>query len=325
MKNSKYFLGLLLLSVLSAGCQRSPFFRREDESTPDSSANGIGSAYYGRSPDSSDRSENTSPKKRVVILDFWNDTPAKQSNYGGYAADELKRALGITQRVILMPQEIRSGMATEDFIQGDKVRVAQLLREGRRLGVAVVVIGKVTKIFFRQKGDEVGLLRQKKSTAIVEIEAKLFDVQGGREIMAVTRGGEASSSNIIALDDSGIESSPFRIELVQTALRGATNELVMDVLRSLEKINWQGRIAKTMGPKIYISAGRASGLISGDILKVTNPGEDVYDPSTNAFLGRSQGKLKGTLEVVDFLGPDGAVAEIHTGGNFREGDLVELY
>jgi hypothetical protein len=260
-----------------------------------------------------------------VILDFWNDTPAKQSNYGGYVADEVKRGLAITQKVILMPQEIRSGMATEDFIQGDKVRVAQLLREGRRLGVAVVVIGKITKVIFRQKGDEVGLLRQKKSTAIVEVEAKLFDVQGGREIMAVSRGGEATSSNMIAIDDSGIESSPFRVELVQTALRTATGDLVMDVLRSLEKINWQGRIAKTMGPKIYISAGRASGIIAGDILKVTNPGEDIYDPMTNAFLGRSQGKLKGTLEVVDFLGPDGAVAEIHTGGNFKEGDLVELY
>ena len=28
------------------------------------------------------------------------------------------------------------------------------------------------------------------------------------------------------------------------------------------------------------------------------------------------------LEVVDFLGTDGAITEIHTGGNFQEGDVV---
>ena len=63
----------------------------------------------------------------------------------------------------------------------------------------------------------------------------------------------------------------------------------------------------------------------GDILKVMTPGDDIYDPATGAFLGRTNGQLKGTVEVVDFLGTDGAVTEIHTGGNFQVQDLVQLY
>ena len=54
-------------------------------------------------------------------------------------------------------------------------------------------------------------------------------------------------------------------------------------------------------------------------------GEEIYDPATGTYLGRAPGQLKGTVEVVDFLGPDGAVAVLHTGGNFQEGDTVQLY
>jgi hypothetical protein len=90
-------------------------------------------------------------------------------------------------------------------------------------------------------------------------------------------------------------------------------------------MTWEGRVAKVAGTKVYINAGRASGLIGGDILKVLAQGDEVFDSQTGAYLGRSQGPLKGTLEVVDFLGADGAVAEVHTGANFQPGDAVQLY
>jgi len=264
------------------------------------------------------------PKKRIVILNFWNDTPVKQNDLGAFAADELRRGLYATQRVIL-PTDAKTELGTADFIQGDKVKVAQLIREGRRMGVAVLVIGRVTKVVFRQRGDEVGLLRQKQSLAGVDVEIKTFDVAAGREIMAAARSGEAASNAIVAFEGDNIESPEYRAELTKLAVRNAMSSLVPEVIKSIEKMTWQGRIAKASGTRVYVNAGRASGLVGGDILKVLTPGDDVYDPQTGAFLGRSQGQLKGTLEVVDFLGTDGAVTEVHTGGNFQEGDVVQLY
>ena len=123
------------------------------------------------------------PKKRVVVLDFWNDTPVKQTDLGAFAADELRRGLYLSQRMII-PPDLKSNLGTEDFVQGDKVKVAQLIREGKRLGVSVLVIGRVTRIVYRQRGDEVGLFRQKQSLAAADIEMKIFDVSGGREIAA---------------------------------------------------------------------------------------------------------------------------------------------
>lgn len=310
----------LLMTALT-GCQRSPQYKRDQEYySPES-----GSYYNSKARTPTQRVESLGqPKKRVVIFNFWNDTPVKQTELGLFAADELRRGLHLTQRMIL-PTDIRTDLSTEDFVNGDKVKVAQLIREGRRLGVAVLAIGRISKVVFRQRGDEVGLLRQKQSLAAVDLELKVFDVAGGREVLAVSRSGESSSNAMVAMENSNMESPQYRAELTKLAIREAAAQLVPDMVKAVEKMTWEGRIAKVQGKKIYVNAGKASGLVTGDILRVMSQGDDIYDPSTGAFLGRSQGQLKGTLEVVDFLGTDGAVCELHTGGNVLEGDLVQLY
>lgn len=314
-------IAIAAIMTITNGCQRSPQFKRDqDFYSPDPAS------YYnpkGRTP--TQRVESMGqPKKRVVLFNFWNDTPVKQAELGVFAADELRRGLHLTQRMIL-PTDIRTDLSTEDFVNGEKVKVAQLIREGRRLGVAVLAIGRISKVVFRQRGDDVGLLRQKQSLAAVDMEIKVFDVAGGREVLAVSRSGESSSNAMVALENSNMESPQYRAELTKLAIRQAAAQLVPDVVKAVEKMAWEGRIAKVQGKKIYVNAGKASGLVTGDILRVLSPGDDIYDPATGAFLGRSQGQLKGTLEVVDFLGTDGAVCELHTGGNVLEGDLVQLY
>jgi hypothetical protein len=326
MKYSFALPVLVSFAVLgSFSCQRSQAFKKDQEYyRPEGST-----SYYDRANKSSaSRVESMGqPKKRILVFDFWNDTPVK-SEVGGFAADELRRGLYLTQRLILSP-EIKTQYVTEDFLDsahgGTQIKVAQLIREGRKLGVSVLAIGRVTKIVFRQRGDDVGLLRQKQSLAGVDVEVKLFDVSGGRELLAVSRSGDASSNSLVAVEGKNLESAQYRAELVQMAVRDAVAKLVPDVIRGVEKLAWEGRIAKVSGNKVYVNAGHASGLITGDILRVLAPGDDIYDPATGAFLGRTKGQLKGTLEVVDFLGPDGSVTEIHTGGNFQENDLVQLY
>jgi hypothetical protein len=318
----KYLLTAVTLVLVCSACTRSAQYKHDQEYYKDDS-----SSYYSR-PSGGTPTQRVEkmgqPKKRIVVLNFWNDTPVQQADLGLFAADEMRRGLHLSSRVIL-PPDAKTDLGTGDFVQGDKIKVAQLIREGRRLGVALVAIGRVTKIVFRQRGDDVGLFRQKQSLAAVDVEMKLFDVQGGREILSTGRSGEASSNAMVALESANMESPEYRAELSKMAIRNTVSQLVPDILKSVEKLTWQGHVAKIQGNKVYINAGKASGLIAGDILKVLTPGDDIYDPSTGAYLGHTQGQLKGTLEVVDFLGTDGAVAEVHTGGNFQEGDAVQLY
>jgi hypothetical protein len=320
MKRSIVATAVLLL-LGAASCARSKAFQREENYFEDAPS------YYNRGGPQSPTARVEAmgqPKKRVVVFTFWDDSLAKYPKVGEFASDELRRALFLSQRMIL-PTDLRTALETKDFLQGDSIKVAQLIREGRRLGVSILIIGRIAEVKFRQRGDEVGLLRQTQSLAAVDVEVKVFDVEGGREISAIGKSGEASSSKMVAMEAGSIKDKDFRAELTKLAVRNAMGSLVPDVLRSIEKMTWQGKIAKIVGNKIYLNAGRASGLVSGDILKVLTPGDDIYDPETGAYLGRTQGQLKGTLEVLDFMGEDAAITAVHTGGNFQETDHVRLY
>jgi hypothetical protein len=312
-----YWVILMLITGLSTGCQRG-LLRQNEEG-----ARGNGSESPVAEPLKS-QLDFAGPKKKVVILNLWNDTPVLQEGLGNYAAEELRRGLTLTQRV-LIPAEGKVDLNTQDFIQGEQVKVAQLIREGRRLGVSILVIGRITRVAFRQSGDEIGLLRQKQSQASATLEVKVFDVVGGREILAVTRSGEATDKSLTAFEGNDVNTPEYRAELNKAAVQLGVANLVPELIQAVHKMTWQGRIAKIVGPKVYVNAGRDSGLMGGDILKVLTTGDDVYDPHTGTYLGRSPGQLKGTLEVVDFLGNDAARSRIHTGGNFQESDIVQLY
>ena len=284
----------------------------------------MGAAPSDGMPDSSQLASSGQPKKKVAVFSFWNDTPVFFRGIESFTGNELKRLLFATQRVIIS-RDAQSQIETKDLVSGGNIKVAQLIREARRMGVSVAVVGRIGRIVFRQQGEEVGLFRRSESRAAVDVEVKVFDVNGGREISAFGRSGESNSSALSAFEEADLSSPQYRQELTQLALRDALNRVAPQILRVVEKMAWRGAVAKIIGNKIYLSSGRKSGLVAGDILKVLTPGKDVYEPSSGAYLGRTKGELKGTLEVIDFLGEDSAVSVIHTGGNFQQGDTVRLY
>jgi hypothetical protein len=316
---------VVLISFGLNACVRSHDRRRDREFYEENP-----SGYYEREEGANPSRGGTGPerlkgpKKRVLVLGFWNDTPVGDEALGTFASEELKRELDLGRHV-LFPEEKMIAAVTKDFVEGDRVQTTQLVREGRRFGVSAVILGRISKITFRQDREEVGIFRQAESLVGVDLEMKVFDVISGREIASYKRSGSASASTRVTFDEDALANKEARAELAREAIYEAVRKLVPDTVLSLEKMDWQGRIAKIIGSKVYINAGKASGILAGDILKVLSPGEEIIDPVTRAFLGRSEGFLKGTLEVSEFIGPDSAMALIHTGGNFQEGDVVRLY
>ena len=314
-------IGCVFFLAWGTSCNRSNQFKNDQVYYSD------GTGYYnaGKGKTATERLEQLGqPKKKVFVLGFHNTTPIQYRSLGPFAADELKRGLFLSQRVIV-PTDVQTSRVTADYLDGENVQVAQLIREGRRLGVSVLAIGRIAKIVFRQKGDDVGLLRQTQSLAAVDVEMKIFDVASGREVMAIGRSGEVATNSLTALETANLSGDEYREEMTKFAIRDAMVKLVPSVIRAIEKMSWEGRIAKILGNRYYLNSGKRSGLVNGDILKVLTKGDDVYDPVTSAYLGRTDGQLKGTLEVVDFLSGDAAVTTLHTGGNFVEGDVVRLY
>tara|TARA_Y100000590_G_scaffold459095_1_gene615254 strand:+ start:1221 stop:2171 length:951 start_codon:yes stop_codon:yes gene_type:complete len=313
-------LVLLGTACVLVACSRSAQFEQDQKYYKDYS-----NGYPSETQNPSDQiSKMGQPKKRVVVFNFWNDTPVTHNGIGRFSANELRRDLFATRRMIL-PTDIQENLETANYVQGEQVKVAQLMQAGRKLGVSVIVIGRIARIVYRHRGDEIGVLRRSQSLAAADVEIKIFDVNAGREVMAVGKSGEASSNNLSALEHEKLTDPQYRAELTQVAVRNATRQLVPEVIRAVEKMSWQGQVAKVSGNRVYVNAGLASGLVAGDILKILTQGDDIYDPRTGAFLGRSKGQMKGTIEVVEFIGKDAAIGLVHTGGAFKKGDLIKLY
>jgi curli biogenesis system outer membrane secretion channel CsgG len=264
------------------------------------------------------------PKKKILVFDFSNNSLISDTSLGEKAAYFLKKELSLTGKVLIFSESFLT-YKTADFVDGDAIKVAQLVGEARKLGASFLVIGRIRDIVFRQQGDEIGFFRKKYFSSTLILEAKLFDAVSGREISSSVQLGEASDSSLVSFNFKNKTEGEFRESLVQIALEQAVSKIVPDLIQGVKKINWQGRVVGQEGIKIFVNAGRASGLMVGDILRVLTVGHDIYDSQTEAYLGHVKGELKGTIEVVDFIGMDAAVTKLHSGNNVLEGDIVELY
>jgi hypothetical protein len=315
--------GLLILPFFINACTRSNGYKQDKDfydETPDGYYSGQKTS--GTSTDKLERLKQ--PKKKVLIMSFWNDTPVGDASLGDFTSDELKRELFLSKHVTF-PEDKTITSSTKDFVDGDRVQISQLVREGRRLGVTTIIVGRISKIIFRQDREEVGILREAQSAVAVDIEMKVFDVNSGKEVSSSKKSGVGAATTRVVIDEDPTTNKEAKLEVAKQAIHDAVTKLVPEAMVSMDKMDWQGRIAKILGNKVYINAGKASGLLPGDILKVMTPGEEIVDPITKAYLGRSEGQLKGTLEVTEFIGEDSSMTYIHTGGNFQEGDVVRLY
>jgi hypothetical protein len=97
-----------------------------------------------------------------------------------------------------------------------------------------------------------------------------------------------------------------------------------DLLKSLLNLDWHARIATIENNKIFLTAGRLSGLEKGDILEVYAPGAQIVDKTTKTPLGRAKGPYKGEIEVIETFGVDASWAKADKVSSFAPTDLVYL-
>ena len=228
-------------------------------------------------------------------------------------------------KAVTLSTDLNEDLKTENFLQNKQVKLDQLLRQTKRLGVSALILGRLARLSTRFSGDDIGLFRKQETWVQADLEIKVFHGQSGHELGSWVHSGEAKTPGLIAFDSRSLVDPAYQEELIQKAIKNALLSLVSPLIRSIQKLSWEGRILQIKGHQIYVNAGRASGLQEKALLKVLLPGDELYDPVSGAFLGMTLGQSKGTIQIVDFIGEDGAVGILHTGGNFHEADLVQLY
>ncbi len=264
-------------------------------------------------------------KKKIALLQLFNESPFGGEDLAIQATEELRREISRTRDFMVDTNAAQLFGSSKEIYSGGGVKLAQLTRKAKMAGVSLVIFGRVTEARIRSSNDEIGFVRKVKAMAESKVEFKVFDVMSSKEILSETVDGVVNDDNYKFYITEEEETSSYRQDLLRFSTRVAVRKFVPQVVQLGSKLDWTGRVAKIIGTKIYINAGRESGVHMGDILKVVTEGNEVYDPETGALIGISKGDVKGTLEVTDYFGPDGAIAVLHSGGSVTEGDFVQLY
>lgn len=308
----------LIVCLLAAGCSRSPGYRRDQ-----SNSNRVQSERE-RTKAVESVQKFAPLRKRAVVLPFWNDTPIK-GKFEVQAKNNLREALLESNRLNIVDERDIPLRSQDFYLDSDKLNVAHVADNGKKWGVSLVILGRITKIAFRRKDDDVGLLRPTAARAAASVELRLVDVSLAKEIAFGEGAGVSENSSLNLFGADAEDTEGYRNEVVTEALSEAVRKALPSLNKEIDRIQWRGKVAKIAGAKIYINAGRATGIQLGDILKVSSQGGDIFDPDTGLFLGRTAGDLKGTLEVAEFFGEDGSITRVHSGANFIEGDVLQLY
>ena len=264
-------------------------------------------------------------RKKVALLQFFNESPYGGEDLGVTATEELRRELARTGEFIIDPMAKKIFGSSKEIYAGGGMKLVQLARKAKVSGLNFVLFGRIKDARIREKTDEIGVVRETKSYTESKVEIRVFDVNSNKEIFTDEIRGYADDSTFRLFTGNRESKLTYRRELLRYAVRVATRKAIPQILEISSKLDWVGRVARIIGNKIYINAGRKSGIQISDVLKVITEGQEIYDPETGALIGVSKGEIKGTVEIIDYFGPDGAIAILHSGGSVVEGDFVQLY
>lgn len=266
------------------------------------------------------------PKKRVMVLPL---------------LDSISDRVSEDQR-----EQIRQGFIEQlnksgHFIPFDssdlKVDLKTHIKDGQydlkalsakidELGIGFVLEAKVLEVKLKKKSDPVGVIRKLSSTFEVITKMRILNTRSGREVFNTVKTITHEQDDVRVAkrlqSDRDFVANP---ELIAILIKDSLFDYVPTLESSMVEVSWEGRIAAIQGEKIYLNVGKISGLQIGDLLKVSESSQEIYDSEMGYALGKAPGRLKGTLEVVSYFGYDGAVAVVHSGAGFKENDRVEIY
>jgi len=150
--------------------------------------------------------------------------------------------------------------------------------------------------------------------AIVRIQARLVETATGRVLKAFER-----SNPIFATEERG-KFSRDKAEL--KAVHLTIGEVTGDIVNGINQMGWYTRIVKIDGDRVYLNAGRLTGLRVGDLMDVFGPGRGQIDQTVGFSMDPFAGQRKGQIRVSQLFGTDAAIAQITLGGDFIPSDVA---
>ena len=247
-------------------------------------------------------------KRRVLVLPLSDQTNYKDEHLEDLATERLVKRLESTGTIVCVdPHTID---LKGDLSGGEAMRALN-----NTYGIQAVIKGTVSDVYVSSSRVE-GKGEREVSTAMSKITLDVYNTETGR-ILRQLSGRNPVGLTIVRGDNSE--------ETVKVRAIDLSIELIADdLLKALLSIDWHTRVANIDHDKVFVNAGRLSGLEKGDILEVYAPGEEIVDKGTNQPMGMTKGAYKGELEVSEVFGIDASWAVAKKAGDFTPTDLVYL-
>ena len=294
-------------------------------------------------------------KKRVAIFDFDFSTVGSaalgsQVDVGKGITDLLVKYLVQDGTYSVIERKVMDKiLAEQNFSNSDRANPNSAAKLGKLLGVDAIIVGSVTQFGNETKNTNVGGagggwhgmgmggFSNKKSKAIVNIDARIVDIDTA-EILGVASGHGESKRESTSLTGGGSNwhgfgagnvdfgSSDFQEtilgEAVNTSVQQLSTNLVADAPKLVARtVSVTGIVAAVDGGQIVLNVGGKAGLKVGDQLTVERITKEIKDPTTGEVIRRMTSPV-GTIKLTD-VDDVSAVGSPVTGKDFQVGDMVK--
>jgi curli biogenesis system outer membrane secretion channel CsgG len=297
-------------------------------------------------------------KKRVAILDF--DYATVHSYVSALFGSDVDVGKGIAD--LLVKRLVQDGtysvierkmldkiLAEQNFSTSDRANPASAAQIGKILGVDAIIVGSITQFGGETKETKVGGVgagiggfglggfKQKKSKAIVTVDARIIDIDTA-EILGVADGkGESKREGTSLLGGGGgwggfgaggvdMSSSGFEETIIGEAVKAAVDQLSTGLIAENTKLKVrtivvEGLVAAVDAGVVILNVGAKTGLKVGDQLSIERVTREIKDPATGQVIRRMTSKI-GVVQVTD-IDDVSAVCKIVSGSDFKVGDAAK--
>ena len=243
------------------------------------------------------------PKRRVVVLPIEDRTNFKSENLGDQATKQLISKLESTGAIICTDP---STISMKDLANPAHMKILNEL-----YGIRAVLKASLSDVY--TTASRMGA-SEEASFATSKIDIDVYDTDTGIVLKKLT------GRNPILLSK---EKGDLGTEKAKVKAIGLSIEMITDdLLRAVLALDWHARVVSVEGEKVFINAGRLSGLEAGKVLQVYAKGEEVIDAGTKAPLGSVKGPFKGEIEIVELFGVDACWGKMKKGESLLSSDLV---
>lgn len=245
-------------------------------------------------------------KRRVIVLLADDQTNYKNEHLGELATRRLISRLENTGTIICVDP-------TTTNIKGSVTDPANMKILNEVFGIQAVLKSTLSDVYTSTSRIE-GKDEKEASFAMSKLSVDILNTDTGILLKQLS----GRNPVFLSREKGDLSTEKAKIKAIDLAIE----MIAEDLLRSVLSLDWHARIASIEEGKIYINAGRLSGLEKGRVLEVYSQGEKIIDSKTKAPMGTTKGALKGELEVVELFGVDASWTKTKKGGSFSPTDLI---